>query len=380
MGVRCTDGTRFQPVHGFAGESQVRPPALWGRLSTCPTTRRAFTLIEMLTVIVIIGILASLITAAAIHARNSVKITMIRKDVSDLQQALEAYKLKYGEYPPEFNTFGFAAVINPNSPQGVIRRTAVLRHLNAAFPEYYQRITVLARAQKKDPFDIFAADIATYAVHLGGRWRPLDVTTFDSASSLLFWLGGLPEGKLVGGKLTGYIDLDAGEKWVPAGFHADPANPFRPGQPRREPLFNFAADRIVPLEPTPDDSTQFRPLRYYPPGIDRTPYVYFRARREAATGRFEYGAVVNNSFVCFSYIHGSNNLCVPYMDGPITADRPWCEQQKYQIITAGMDNVFGSIDATCYLRNLTTGDGISDADFDNITSVADGKLEDAMKQ
>ena len=62
--------------------------------------RGGFTLVEMLVVIAIIGILAALITAAAAMALSSAKQTRIKVEVDSLASAMEAFKQKYGSYPP----------------------------------------------------------------------------------------------------------------------------------------------------------------------------------------------------------------------------------------------------------------------------------------
>lgn len=68
--------------------------------ATC--SPRGFTLIEMLVVVVIIGILAGLVSVAAIRAQGAARIAEIRLEISTLEQGLEAFKSKYGDYPPDF--------------------------------------------------------------------------------------------------------------------------------------------------------------------------------------------------------------------------------------------------------------------------------------
>ena len=62
--------------------------------------RKAFTLVELLVVITIIGILTGLVTAAAVAARRRAKIATVVMEVKQLEAACQAYKEKFGEYPP----------------------------------------------------------------------------------------------------------------------------------------------------------------------------------------------------------------------------------------------------------------------------------------
>lgn len=66
--------------------------------------RRGFTLVEMLVVVVIIGILAGLITAAALRARTRAKIALIVVEISELDAACKAFKERFGDYPPDSAT------------------------------------------------------------------------------------------------------------------------------------------------------------------------------------------------------------------------------------------------------------------------------------
>ncbi|GAB5516368.1 type II secretion system protein [Rhodopirellula baltica] len=67
-----------------------------------PTTRSAFTLVEMLVVIGIIGILSAILIPAITGAIGTARDTAIRMEVDVIDQALAAYNLKYGDYPPDF--------------------------------------------------------------------------------------------------------------------------------------------------------------------------------------------------------------------------------------------------------------------------------------
>lgn len=63
--------------------------------------RAAFTLIELLVVIAIIGVLAALIFPALKAAKERSLRAKVQAEVRQLESAIESYKAKYGQYPPD---------------------------------------------------------------------------------------------------------------------------------------------------------------------------------------------------------------------------------------------------------------------------------------
>ena len=108
------DSVRPEPVEGHSftskekgfdklspnGEGLVRRPI-----------ENGFTLVELMVVIVIIGLLATIVAINVIPATDTARVEKAKADVATIEQALEQYRLDNLSYPSQ--TDGLQALINP---------------------------------------------------------------------------------------------------------------------------------------------------------------------------------------------------------------------------------------------------------------------------
>src|SRR5687768_18374661 len=94
------------------------------RPSPAPPSRRGFTLVELLVVIIIVGLLTGLLVTAIGSSMISARDARIIAEIEQLDQALKQYRDKYGSFPPSY----LKASGTGNND------AAVKRHIRKAFP------------------------------------------------------------------------------------------------------------------------------------------------------------------------------------------------------------------------------------------------------
>ena len=378
-----------------------------------------FTLVEILVVIAIIGILTSLITAAAMMARNSALNAVMRTEINQLEMSLTDYKNQYGDYPPDF--FG----VDRTDAVGEQSRAEVVRHLRKAFPSYRPGEEYRRKTNNIAPgnlFDKFIADLAAMeylpssVVGTAGADYPELGKYLNPGTALPFWLGGMPGGP------------DSSTKLI--GFAANPSNPFdnNSSASRKPQPMEFDEARLFPVREAVGND---RPFYYYVPvrpTSDAAPYVYFKPRRNSESGKIEYAVGGSTLMPLYFQVNtvvehpagGDENVAVPYLENAWEATnrdnfvnspsdakgavRQWHKPKSVQVLCAGFDGTFGheaaapsspfppDLDFRPAFRFTPTedrdelvvgifGDTAKDhdnPDYDNLTNFLPGTIEDQM--
>lgn len=137
-------------------------PLLARRLQPRPaarTRRRAFTLIELITVVAIIGVLAALIFPAAQNIRVNAARKKARAELHRLQTAIEAYKAHQGFYPPDNPIPGAQPLINTLTNPLFFELVGV----EAAGPDRYRSLDGRALVYTNDLPLIFGPGVRGFA-------------------------------------------------------------------------------------------------------------------------------------------------------------------------------------------------------------------------
>jgi general secretion pathway protein G len=170
-GMRRIQRSRISP--GVARVSDTRRqvedlPYVAGAAGDSISRSNGLTLIELLAVIAIIGVLATLTFGLARGVRERAAIGKARVEIAAIAQALESYRVKYGDYPQTSNAATMLqCLIGKLGPTGVALADRPL-------VEMIRFSTV----NDSDPFTVPTALLADpfgqsykYAYKTGGSWK-----------------------------------------------------------------------------------------------------------------------------------------------------------------------------------------------------------------
>ena len=105
----------------------ARPDRIRRRVASGSASNRAgFTLVEMMVVVVILGLLATVVAINVLPSQDRAMVTKARADIATLEQAIETYRLDNLDFPDDLQSLvaAPAGLASPDRyrPGGYVRR------------------------------------------------------------------------------------------------------------------------------------------------------------------------------------------------------------------------------------------------------------------
>ena len=277
-----------------------------------------FTLVELLVVIVIIAILATLIFVGGTAARNAARRGIIKLQISQVSGALESYKNRFGEYPPDFSD-----------------EAAVMRHVRKRWPNW-----------QNGPKNFGEFCDAILASRAGYNFKVLTSADLPGADScelksrgahvgaLAFWLGGLPDQN---GMLNGFSADVSNPLGVTRSGNSWTRNDITQWDKNSQFIELTQGNNCMVIDGVPIITANGYPIAYFKPN---------------AAGKYMEKAPLNES-LCYHFRYNSSvhpptweqlGIAVPYAktNAP-AADAVWHNPKSYQLIHPGLDGKFSGV-------------------------------------
>jgi general secretion pathway protein G len=252
-----------------------------GQRTTDNGPRRGFTLVELMVVIIVLAILVALLLPVLNGALRTARNSAVQAEINQLAQALEAFKAKYGDYPPSRiylaedgdysggGTGGGAQVNSPvsdyfgytgvSSSQPDIKVSQLIARSAAILRKFFPRLVLRTDGHPVFPHNSniwydFNGDGRFGVLPPGGGFGGTAPYILQGHECLVFFLGGVPL-PATPGSATSTFSM--------TGFGKDPTNPFTNSivgssmysANRQPPFFEFNAGRLF-LDPTRLDAAQ----------------------------------------------------------------------------------------------------------------------------
>ena len=293
--------------------------------------RSAFTLVELLVVMTIIGILVGLLIPTIRGVMMRAEVTRIVMEIKQLESGLEAYKKHLDDYPPDFT--------NP---------LLVVRHARKVFPRIIDHdINVLL-------FRAYGNVNVNNVTNMTKKPTNIEKWNIDPAEALVFWLQGFSE-----------------EVTRP---FSGPGGPFNPKvlaktAQRNTGSYEFDGTRLFRA-----DDGDIYPI-YLPKGFE-LPYVFFDSRSYSYLGpggipRYPHPAVKKRAL----YHRQMTGVLKPYRSS--VTNEFWTNQKTFQIMSAGIGDELGGTEGNP--RFYPSGRNFDRGDKNNITNFSGGQLGDSTQ-
>lgn len=320
--------------------------------------RTAFTLVELLVVVTIIALLAGLLIPAGFGAVKRARQNAVATDLVQLSSAIEAYKTKRGDYPPDFSSV-----------------LAIQNHMTKSYSNAkatYQ--AVLARFSPP-------SNLPSQAQHLG---------QLDPAEALVFWLS------LSSSNPRDPFD-SKGERQVYFEFDQtrlgdaddDGWKEYYPKYTKGMPFVYFDG-RIQTIDTAPTSAFAFTayPIDLLKPAGSRNAAI---TRNDLSSIPVVTGNASVRPYRSSTDIPSATDPTFPSHLYPSSAQNPlngttWISPGKFQIVSPGLDGLYAADDVDSSSRVVFKRFPVPQGNFpilkddrDNLTNFTEGKtIEDSV--
>lgn len=367
------------------------------RARTASAARRSgFTLVEILVVIAIIGVLVALTVPAVNLAYRTIKKRAIALECQAIAQAVEAYRTKYDDYPPD------GADV-----------TLMTRHLRKAFPNISPTEVALITGS----FPLPGGNLPVASGTLAG-------SAMDPSEALVFFLGGFSDDPVFpfsgpGGPLI--IMDDSSPAVQVKSNHSGNISSVQYNPDRQNPLYPFNQAQLTlavtgGLTASSEDAAltggaaDLLPA-YHPAGL-QMPFVYFDSRTYQQSTIANRFATVSAGIV-YPYRSTAINTKYNPADNSVISRNKYfrfVNEKTFQIVSAGLDDNYGGQQGLFYMfkpsggestgtansgdsldlvANISSGthpmpqytrfnNAAGTAQADNVTNFSEGTLEDSL--
>lgn len=300
--------------------------------------RSGFTLVEVLVVIAIIGVLVALTVPAVQLAYKAVQQRAIALECQSLAQAVEAYRNKYDDYPPD------------GLDEAVMRR-----HLRKAFPNI-----------SSSEFDLLSnPNVVTGNSAIKSVMEP--------SEALVFFLGGFSDDPSypISGKGGPIYILGINGKQVYSSEPTANIASIQYNPDRQNPLYDFkqaqlTIDAVGALTVSTDDditgaARDLMPA-YHPSG-KKMPFLYFDSRTyQPKTDANQFVTVSGD--IAYPYRSTAINTKVDPSIDTITNRSNYfrfMNEKTFQIVSAGLDDNYGGETGLFYMFKPSNGESAGSA-------------------
>ncbi|MCC6493965.1 MAG: prepilin-type N-terminal cleavage/methylation domain-containing protein [Pirellulales bacterium] len=336
--------------------------------------RQGFTLTELLIVIAIIAVLASLITAAAVRAMYAARRSRIEMEIKQMAGALQQFHTDYGAYPP-----------NGMNPQPLPQNNLTPGSAAALVQADFQRMFKKAFPRHQEPPQLI---LALCGQNLSSGANLVNGMYADEA--LYFWLGGFSSDPQfpISGPGGPSFSVSAGEvlenRTIRYEFdrgRLGPRNDAGGFDASRGRSIQYSVDLNHNGTTEADENRQINFWQYMPSGSEQ-PFIYFDTSRHKP---YQYDPYVSPNV---TDVHPIKRVREG-LTGAGNVQQLAFVDQKYQVLHCGLDDDWGSFGpsasnpSTTYAQlepYLFPAGPFIGPTADTLANFTDGTLADAAEQ